>query len=134
MGCRVVFYCECERVCQQVSCGSVHLRIINSCMPESWYMSIQIGRRSELINRELNGLHAAGVALQGPERIYERGASPGQMVRVDAGVHACAPARGWVVGKIGHLPILGGGGKLGWGERGWERPALNAVRGRKTRK
>jgi hypothetical protein len=54
-----------------------------------------------------------------------------QIVRVDddAGVHVCAPALGWAVGKIRHLPILGGGGKWAWGERGWERLALNAVWG-----
>ena len=124
MGWRVVFYgnCDCrdgERekrvstLVMQQSSGK-----INSCV--RWYMSIQIGRKAEVINRLLNGgLHVRRSTLQRPQKIYQRRASPVRTVRVgdDAGVHACAPALGWaVVLRIRHLPIFGvgnrGGGKI----------------------
>lgn len=118
---------------QPESCGSVHLRIINSCMPESWYMRIQIGEKAELINRGFNVFHAQRSTLQRLRKVYLRGASPVRIVRVDgdACVHACAPALGWAGGEIRHLPILG---KVGNGERGWEKLAPSVVRERKAKK
>jgi hypothetical protein len=116
MGWRVVFYCECdpERGVSIESCSSV-LWKINSCMPERWYMSIQLGIIGELINRVLNGFHAQRSTLQRPRKIYQR-ASPVRIVRVndDAGVHVCAPELDWAVEKrIRHLPIFGGGNRGG---------------------
>jgi hypothetical protein len=56
-----------KRVFQPESCSSVHLRIINSCRPESWYMSsIQMGKKAELINRGFNVFHAQRSTLQRP--------------------------------------------------------------------
>jgi hypothetical protein len=123
-----------KRVFQAESCGSVHLRKINSCMPESLYR-----KKAELINRGFNVcvFHAQRSTLRRPRKIYWRGASPVRIVRVDddAGVHACAPALGRAVGgPIRRLPILGGVGKRGGGKRGLERLAPNAVRERKVRK
>lgn len=127
---------ERERICfQPYSCNSV-LEKINSCVPERWYMSIQIGWKAEWINRVLNGgLHAQRSTLQRPQKIYQRRASPVRFVRVDddAGVHVCGPALGWaVVVRIRHLPIFGVGNR-GGGKRRWEMRGPNAVRGRTAR-